>query len=185
MHRRRSRRQGGFTLIEAALTTVIVGTGVLAIVEAQQAFHRKNSWAQRTGTGMLLANEVREMMIQLPLHDPFTGADTLGPEANEAAVGDFDDVDDFAGTVDVGTGLGPGTVFNPPIDALRQQIAGLDDWTQTVTVVNVLDTDISTDVDVPLGTTDLMRVTVTVTYQSPGGGQSATVTQLSWVTSGG
>ena len=38
---RRSAR-GGFTLIETALATVIVGVGVLAIVAAQQAFHKQN-----------------------------------------------------------------------------------------------------------------------------------------------
>ena len=35
---RTGRNQRGFTLIEAALATVIIGTGVLAIVLAQQAF---------------------------------------------------------------------------------------------------------------------------------------------------
>ena len=40
----------GFTLIEAALTTAIVGTGVLSIMAAQQAYLRKNDWAQRAGT---------------------------------------------------------------------------------------------------------------------------------------
>jgi len=42
---RTSRRAKGFTLMEAALTTVIVGVGVLSIVEAQQAYHQKNDWA--------------------------------------------------------------------------------------------------------------------------------------------
>ena len=64
---RRHRRDAGFTLIEAALTTVIIGTGVLAIVGAQQAYHQKNAWAQRTGTAMLLANEIREMTMPLPI----------------------------------------------------------------------------------------------------------------------
>ena len=80
--RRRSRRRAqGFTLIESALTTIIIGTGVLAILAAQQAYHMKNNWASRTSTGMLLANELRERTLSLPLHDPITGSATLGPEA--------------------------------------------------------------------------------------------------------
>ena len=35
----------GFTLIESALATIIVGVGVLSIVAAQQSFHQKNSWS--------------------------------------------------------------------------------------------------------------------------------------------
>ena len=76
--------------MEAALTTVIVGTGVLAIVSAQQAYHQKNDWAQRTATGLLLANELRELTLTLPQHDPFTGVDNLGPEGNESGLSDFD-----------------------------------------------------------------------------------------------
>ena len=42
-HHQRARR--GFTLIESALATVIIGVGVLAMVTAQQALHRKNEWS--------------------------------------------------------------------------------------------------------------------------------------------
>ena len=40
----------GFTLIETALTTVIIGVGVVAIVEAQQAFMRSNGWSSEAAT---------------------------------------------------------------------------------------------------------------------------------------
>lgn len=183
MPKRSMRHQGGFTLIEAALTTVIVGTGVLAIVEAQQAYHIKNNWAQHTGTGMQLANEIREMMFLLPSSDPFTGLNNLGPEDNEADFDDYDDIDDFAGEVDEVNGTGEGTVFDPPIDALRNPIDNMDGWSQEVEVVNVLTNDISADDAQPLGTTDLMRVTVTVRYQPPGGA-ATTITRLTWVTTG-
>ena len=76
-------RDSGFTLIEASLTTIIVGTGVLAILAAQQAFHKKNDWAQRSGTAMLLANELREFTLSLPQHDPITGDTNMGPELGE------------------------------------------------------------------------------------------------------
>ena len=40
--KRQLRRAAGFTLLEAAFTIIIIGTGALAILAAQQAFHREN-----------------------------------------------------------------------------------------------------------------------------------------------
>ena len=182
MHRRpaRHRRGAGFTLMEAALTTVIIGTGVLAIMAAQQAYHQKNNWAQRTGTAMLLANEIRELTMHLPHHDPITGTMYLGPEPWEQGVQDWNDLDDFAGEVDA-DGFGSGTTFRPPINALRQEIPGMDNWEQVVEVENVLPENISTSVTHPLGSTDMMRVTVTVNYYPPRTGVAEHVTTMSWV----
>lgn len=179
MPSKRRQNARGFTLIEAALATVIVGTGVLAMLAAQQAYHKKNDWAGRSGTAMLLANELRELTLVLPKHDPFTGLATLGPEAGETDVTNFDDLDDFAGPV-VG-GFGPGTDFDPPINALRQPIAGMPGWSQHIEVVSVFPDNLSSDVDQQIGSTDLMRVTVTVSYQPPNTAAPSTVSQLIWV----
>src|SRR5690606_434199 len=119
----RVRAARGFTLIEAALTTVIIGVGVLAIVAAQQAYHQKNQWSQRVGTGLLLANELRELILSLPIHDPIGGAANLGPELSENNVAQYDDVDDFAGTVNAG--YGTGTTLSPPVNALREPISDM------------------------------------------------------------
>ena len=54
-------------------------------MSAQQAYLRKNVWAQRTGTAVLLANELRELTLSLPMHDPIT-PDTMGPEADEGSL---------------------------------------------------------------------------------------------------
>ena len=181
MKRRNTHSLRGFTLIEAALTTVIVGTGVLAIVAAQQAYHEKNVWAQRSSTGVLLCNELRELTLTLPMHDPFTGNATVGPEGNEDTVADYDDLDDFAGAVDATTGLGAGVTFAPPINALRNQVADLPGWSQFIQVESVLQDNISSTFTQPLGTTPLMRVTVTSRYQGPNDDSPTTVAQLSWV----
>jgi len=176
----KSRRCRGFTLIEAALTTVIVGTGVLAIVAAQQAFHAKNDWAQRTGTAQLLANEIREMTLPLPLHDPITGKQNYGPEPNETDVTMYDDLDDFGGAVGA-TGFGEGTEFSPPINALRQAVPDMDRWTQQVRVENVLPDYVSAAFAQPTGTTDTMRVTVVVLYRNPTTDTDEQVTSLTWL----
>ena len=173
------RRAGGFTLIEASLTTIIIGTGVLAILAAQQAYHMKNNWSTRTSTGMLLANEMRERTMALPLHDPITGDTTLGPEADETVALAYDDLDDFAGVVTAG--VGAGLTFNPPINALGLQVADLSDWTQTIRVENVLPDYIDAAFTQPLGTTDVVRVTVTVLYRDPVSNVDEPVTELSWI----
>ncbi|MFP4224470.1 MAG: hypothetical protein ACLFVN_10385 [Phycisphaeraceae bacterium] len=179
--RRLARRRAGFTLIEAALATVIVGTGVLAIVAAQQAYHQKNDWAQRAGTAMLLANELRERTLSLPLHDPITGASNFGPETDETSPRDYDDLDDFAGPYDAASGLGEGTTFNPPINAMGLPIEDMSRWQQVVEVGNVSAGWLDNDTLLPLGSTDMMRVTVRVQYQGPNDEEPDNVTSLTWV----
>jgi hypothetical protein len=178
-HPRRSRRAAGFTLIEAALTTIIVGTGVLAIIAAQQAYHMKNNWATRTTTAMLLANEMRELTLQMPLHDPITGESNYGPESDETSVVAYDDLDDFAGVITSGSGAG--TSFSPPLNALRQEISDLSGWTQRVRVESVLPDYLDAAFAQPLGSTDVMRVTVEVYYREPGATVDEPITTLTWI----
>ena len=121
------------------------------------------------------------MTLMLTMHDPITADTTLGAEVDEIAVTDYDDLDDFAGVVT--NGFGAGVRFSPPINALRQEIGDMAGWEQLVEVSNVLPQNISVaDALIqPLGTSDLMRVRVTVSYQSPHANKPAALTQLSWV----
>jgi len=171
----RRRRGRGFTLIEASLVMVIVGIGVLAIVAAQQAYHRHNDYAQRIGTALLLAGEIREVTLNLPLHDPIYGTTTWGPEADEPTITQYDDVDDFDGN-------GGGVTFNPPITALRLTVADMDRWSQQVSVENVLPNYL-TGTAVPDNTTGTVRVTCSVLYLGPGETTPNEVTRLTWIRS--
>lgn len=179
--KRRLRRSGGFTLIEASLTTVIIGTGVLAILSAQQAYHMQNNWASRTSTAMLLANELRERTLSMPLHDPITGAATLGPEIDETVPLAYDDLDDFAGVVVAG--VGEGLSINPPINALGLPQADLSSWTQTIKVEKVPSDQVDTSFPLRLdtGVSDMFRVTVAVLYRDPQTNADEAVTELSWI----
>ncbi|QQE13001.1 hypothetical protein JD969_05955 [Planctomycetota bacterium] len=189
--RRHSHRSAGFTLIEAALTTVIVGTGVLAIVAAQQAYHQKNDWAAKSGTAMLLANEVRELTLSLPIHDPITGDAILGPESNELLsngkpnIQRMDDLDDFAGKMIAVNGLGQqgeGVVFSPPINALRQTIPDMGNWSQVVKVVKVREDNIGSSIPLPFTVdSDILRVTVDVLYTDPNTKNQVNVSNLNWI----
>ena len=173
--RRRIRR--GFTLIEAALATVIIGTGVLAMISAQQVLLQKNEWSTMTSTATWLGNEIREMTLNLPRHDPVTGNGYWGPEDDESSVEDFDDVDDF-------DGFGEGLVFaanlqNGPINAARQVIGDMDGWEQVVTVESVDQFDILTPLED--GSTEMVRVEVLVRYQGPEDPQPIEMTRIRWI----
>jgi len=176
-------RRGGFTLIETALATVIVGVGVLAIVSAQQAFHQQNYWSTHAAAAERLGNEIREMTLNLPRHDPVTGTAFWGPEANEPWVADYDDLDDFDGG-DGGAGGVDGLIFsaalgNGPINARREIIANMEGWAQLVSVRNVDPFDI-TSVQ-PDASTDMMMVEVIITYQGPQDDEPREMTRVSWI----
>lgn len=167
---RSDRRRGarGFTLIETALATVIIGVGVVAIVEAHQAFMRSNQWSTHAATATFLGGEIREYTMGLPKHDPVTGLRMeggvvagWGPEPGETLVDDFDDLDDFDGLSFAFKGT-PGFIDDDdlpgPLDAFGLVIPEIfadgsvmldpdgnpipmQGWTQTVRVVKVHPTD--------------------------------------------
>lgn len=154
----------GFTLIETALATVIIGVGVVAIVEAHQAFMKSNQWSTHAATATFLGGEIRELSMNLPRHDPVTGLRMeagvvagWGPEPGEVLVEDFDDLDDFDGLTfafDGTPGFADDDDLPGPIDGFGLVIPEIFDdgsvmldadgnpvpmigWRQTVRVVKV------------------------------------------------
>jgi hypothetical protein len=125
-------RGGGFTLLESMLALIIIAVGVLAFVDAQAAFTRCNSWSSHAATGMLLANEIRELSHRLPRHDSVTGLTLTGsgpgavltgwgPEPGETDIDDLDDLDDLDGLT-----FGIGGDFDGPIDAFGGVVVQTD-----------------------------------------------------------
>lgn len=167
----------GFTLIETALTTIIVGVGVLAIMAAQQAFHQKNFWSSHASIAYQLGNEIREMTFNLPRHDPVTGTAFWGPEPNELWIGDYDDLDDFDGG---GAGMSFAAANNNgPINARREVIQNMTGWEQIITVTNVDPFDItSTEAD---GSTSMVKIEVVVLHQGPYDDDPTEMTRVSWI----
>lgn len=170
----------GFTLIETALASIIVGVGVLAMVGAQQAFHKQNRWSTQSSTATRLANEIRELTLNFPQHDPVTGTAHWGPESNEPDFTRWDDLDDFDGSA------GNGVIFSAddgsgPINARREIIANMAGWSQTVTVHNVNPFNITQDV--ADNSTTMMRLEVVVTYHTPNttAAEAVEMARVSWV----
>ncbi len=168
----------GFTLIEAAVATIIVATGVLGMVAAQQAWHRQNAWAERAAIGTRLGNEIREMTFNIGRHDPVTGASTWGPEANELSIFDYDDLDDFDGLDGEGLVLSD-DLGNGPLNALREVIPGMDGWSQEIRVHNIDPTNVN--LDLFDGASDMMRVEVIISWQGAAGSEPIGVTRVDWI----
>jgi Tfp pilus assembly protein PilV len=66
---RQSAVRRGFTLMEAAIVTVIVGVGTVAMIQLLAAGSVANSQSHELTTGMNLANNVREMTQTMDFDD--------------------------------------------------------------------------------------------------------------------
>jgi hypothetical protein len=81
----------------------------------------------------------------------------------------------------VSMGIGSGTTFSPPINALRQQIPDMEQWTQNVMVEGVDPDNISSSITRPLSSSNVVRVTVTVTFQATPESEPQKMGTLMWV----
>lgn len=173
----RSPRRGArraFTLIEASLATVIVGTGVLGMLGLFTHCTTQNREAARMTTGMMLAHNIQECMANLAFFDPETAGGHFGAETGESLLS-YDDVDDF-----------DGMNFSPPIDALRQECEDLSKYAQTVTVVpvygNGLDSNSGSTLTIPkTAYTGAVRVRVVITYRTSESAPIEEVYRQSWI----
>jgi len=111
--------------MEAALATVIIGVGVVASMELFAACTRQATAANRMTIALMLAGNIQEITQALAFNDPVSGTSVFGPEADET-LATYDDVDDF-----------DGCTFNPPIDAARQPLPQLAQYSQVVSVMPV------------------------------------------------
>jgi type II secretory pathway pseudopilin PulG len=170
---RRHRR--GFTLIEAALTTAITGIAFVAIMELFSACTQQNRIGSNMTTAMLLAGHVQETMAGLQFNDPVVGRANFGPEIGQT-LGSYDDIDDF-----------DGQNLNPPIDALRRRIPELAQFTQSVIVMPVYATQLSSNADpaapaIPrTAYTGAARVTVRILYRKSTKDTPVEIYRTSWI----
>jgi len=120
------KHKGGFTLLEVLIAIILVGLAVASLVVANSSFTKDNAAGTELSTAEFLIEQVRELTVLLPVVDPESEYDTFGPEADETALVNYDDLDDF-----------DGTSFSPPINADRTLLNDFAAYTQQVTVENV------------------------------------------------
>ena len=171
----RGRHRSGFTLIEAALATTIVGTGVVAVMRLIVACTQQNTVAADMTAALLLADSIQEITAGMPFNDPALGSIYFGPEPGET-LATYDDVDDL-----------DGSTFNPPIDSMRQTVPSLSRFTQIVSVVPIYPSQLNANTNpsspsMTKGTyTGAVRVMVRVLCKQPTAATPVEVYRRTWV----
>jgi hypothetical protein len=161
--------------MEAALATIIVGTGILAAVQLFAVCAQQNMHGARATVAMALAANVQEAMGNLSFSDPQFGRAVYGPEAGETLSG-YDDLDDFNDLT-----------LNPPVDANRQAIPAMSQYTQVITVRPIYPNQLSSNSNdasptIPNSTyTGAVRVRVRVLYRASPTDPPEEVYTRSWV----
>ena len=145
--------RGGFTLIEVAVATAIVGVGVVAMMTSIAANTKANHAGQSLTHAVFLAQEIREWTIKLPFSDPDPGdvGKPPGPDSSDPQTF-VDDLDDLMGVT-----------YSPPRDGLGNAITYMREWSQTINLT-WRDPDSLTTVVSP-GTSELVYVQVEISHQ--------------------
>jgi type II secretory pathway pseudopilin PulG len=149
--RNTSRR--GFTLIEAAMVTVIIGIGVVGMLELLAAGTMSNTKGTELTTAINLANNVREISLGLAFADPERPDvwNTKTGNAKEATVAAYRDIKDL-----------DGENWCPPLDVRRQAIMGYDTWRQKIKVETVDQNNVGGIALPPDPKMPTARITVTI-----------------------
>jgi MSHA pilin protein MshD len=145
-------RSGGFTLVEATFSLVIVAIMMSAALATLGTAARSRNNQQETLRGITLARRLMSEIVSKSYQQANFVTATLGPELGETRA-TFNDVDDYAGYSD-----------SPPVDSSGSAIAGYTGWTRSVEVKWV---DASTLLPVTVqAETGVKRITVTATAPS-------------------
>ena len=117
-------RRRGFTLVEAAVSVLIVGLMLTAALYALGGVGKARAVGLGQGRGMLLAQDLLNEVLRAAYTDPQSPGG-WGPEAEEntATRADFDDVDDYLGWS-----------ASPPQAKDGTALAGYDGWQRSVAV---------------------------------------------------
>jgi prepilin-type N-terminal cleavage/methylation domain-containing protein len=118
------RRRAGFSLVEVAVATAILGIGMVALLTCVGSGTRTNDAGRKATLGTFLAQEIREWTLRLPFTDPDPGDanNPPGPDGSDPQVF-VDDLDDL---MDV--------TYSPPRDGTGAAIANMTEWSQTITL---------------------------------------------------
>ncbi len=139
----------GFTLAEVLMATVVMGVGVTAIMGALRSGTRVNSGASDMSQAVLLAQELRERMGQLPFSDTDQEHQENPPGLDEASISYADDMDDYNHQT-----------FCPPISSMGDSLANMSRWSQTVDITWKNDNNIAAGVGDGASDTAYVKVTI-------------------------
>ena len=108
---------------------VIIGVGVMALLQLIAAGTMSNSTGTELTTAVNLANNIHEISIELSFKDTNNPTSTT---TKESSVASYDDIWDMNGDT-----------YSPPLDVRRNPIASYANWSQKVTVTSVDPTNLT------------------------------------------
>jgi len=146
--------RGGFTLIEVAVATILVGLALTAMMVSAASNTRVNDAGTKLTQAELLAQETREWTLSLPFRDQDVGDrdNPPGPDGSDPQVW-VDDLDDLMNVT-----------YCPPRDGLGFAISVLPTWSQTITMTWRDPNELSSTV--ADGTSDVIYVNVDVKHHN-------------------
>ena len=146
-----SSADSGFSLVEVAVATAVIGIAFAALLVALRAGTRSNEAGRRLTQAVFLAQEIREWTLRLPFEDPEAPGETPGSEEGDPQLA-VDDLDDLMGVT-----------FSPPRDAYGSAITGISGWSETITLTWRDSANVAATVS--NGSSDVIRVQVSIRYQ--------------------
>ncbi|MCG8405338.1 MAG: hypothetical protein MI923_09090 [Phycisphaerales bacterium] len=149
--RRKQPRLRAFTLVEAILSSMVVGLMLVGALEAVRTVHTIRDATLNHAKGQLLAEDLLAEIVKHDYADG-DGSSGMGQDSGEAGTDrrEFDDVDDYHN-------------WSPsaPLNVDGTQMDGMDGWTRGVVVEYVNPNDLA---QVSANNTGIKRITVTVRY---------------------
>ena len=143
----------GFTLVEAALSTVVLSVMTIASMNLVAGAVKTRTLVSNQSGAMLLATQLVEEIAALPYAEPSGGSTTLGVDAGERqdqpTRASLDDIDDYNGFIDSPLRDRMGTSVSADVSIRR---------TVVVEYLNPIDPQLTSVTD-----QGLKRITVTVT----------------------
>lgn len=140
-----------FTLVEAALATLLIAGLAVALLQTLGALSASRNRSADSAAALALADELLNEVLLLPFADPITPSNTLGPGPGEAGTNrlNFDDVDDYDGFTE-----------SPPAQPDGTAIAGFTGWSRSVSVAYLSPANLRSTSRSTFQTLKLITVTV-------------------------
>jgi Tfp pilus assembly protein PilV len=149
---RRSRRRGGFTLMEGLIASVVLAILVLGVCSTLGTSYQQAVIVKNNAAGIMLGRQLADEITSKPLADPSSGSTTLGPGTGMTTRGTFTHVTNYSGYSDTSTSM-------PLLAGGTLDVTGSDLYSRSVNVV----VGAKPSIDTASPTTDFAIVTVTVT----------------------
>jgi Tfp pilus assembly protein PilV len=143
--------RSGFSLIEVAISSILVGSILVASMSTVGAVLRFRSSTSDAGRAALLATDLLAEIQNQPYSDP-NQTPVFGKESGETTRSQFDDVDDYDTWTET-----------PPKNRAGTNLTGFTGWSRSVTVVRAQRNSPMTNAGSDEG---LKRIRITVSKNS-------------------